>query len=475
VSSTRRRASGSGCAPTPERVFLVGWDGLRPDLITPAITPNLSALIERGVRWRRPCAVFPSETRPNHATIGTGCQPGRHGITANAMHVAELGLRPLNTGRPDHLLAIGQRYGRVVPPPTFGEVLAASGQPVLVIGSGSPGQTLLQNPHGAGWTINKAIRVPPTLDAELEQRFGRQPAEPLAAVDTYLQIAALEYGLAELQPRAIVLWSGDPDVSLHRNGLGSAAVEAALRGNDARLGLLLERIDLERDVVLFISDHGHTSVIERIDVVGALVESGLARRGEVAVTKADCYLSGSARDRLPEIVAWLRDQRWVGPVFVRDDRWDPSLVGAAPASVLWDGEPGRWVPDVQFSYAWDDAPNARGVPGRTYGLAFEGSRPVVTDHGSLSPRDMGNVMVMAGAGVRRGVELDVPAGTVDVAPTILHLLGAPRPEGMQGRALAEALEGGDEPGVTEEPLSEGPWGRLLRRRVDGSAYLAVES
>jgi phosphonoacetate hydrolase len=142
--------------------------------------------------------VFPSETRPNHATIGTGCQPGRHGITANSMHAPELGLRPLNTGRPDHLLSIGQRYGRVIPPPTFAEVLAGVGQQAVIVGSGSPGQTLLQNPHGAGWTLNKAVRIPASLDAELEARFGPVPSEPLPVVDAYLQMAALEYALPEL-------------------------------------------------------------------------------------------------------------------------------------------------------------------------------------------------------------------------------------------------------------------------------------
>jgi hypothetical protein len=114
------------------------------------------------------------------------------------------------------------------------------------------------------------------------------------------------------------------------------------------------------------------------------------------------------------------------------------------------------------------------VPGRADGLAFGGGAAVLTDHGSLSPRDMGNLLLLAGAGVRRGVELDAPSGTVDVAPTLLHLLGVAPPETMQGRPLREALEGGAEPPVTTEPLLDGPWGRLVRRRVEGTAYVAVE-
>jgi arylsulfatase A-like enzyme len=463
-----------GSQPLVDRVVIVGWDGLRPDMLSDEVTPNLRRLVAGGARYRHSTATFPSETRPNSATIGTGCHPGRHGITANRLHAPDLGLPDLNTGRPDHLLRIGQRHGRILPPTTLGEVLAAGGRRLAVFGSGSPGQTLLQNPHGAGWTVNRALRVPSALDAELEGRFGPVPEAPLARVDAHLQRIALEHALPSLEPHLLVLWSGQPDVNLHRFGLGAPEVEAALRANDARLGELLECLDLARTALLFISDHGHTTVRARVDLAGELVASGLAERSEVTVAGAGYHLRGAARERLTEIVAWLRGRPWCGPIFVRDDRWEEGIEGAAPASVLWDGAPGRWVPDLQLSLAWDDAPNGRGVPGHTYGLGFDEGKTVLTDHGSLSPRDMGNLIVLAGAGVRRGVELDVPAGTVDIAPTVLHLLGVAPPETTQGRPLREALDGGVEPPVATEPLLEGAWGRLLRRRVEGAAYLAIE-
>src|SRR5207248_2750583 len=127
----------------------------------------------------------------------------------------------------------------------------------------------------------------------------------------------------------------------------------------------------------------------------------------------------------------LREQPWCGPIFVRDDRWDASLAGTAPASALWDGQPGRWVPDVQFSMAWDDEPNELGVPGRVDKIGTS-PRPL-SIHGSLSPRDMNNTMALAGPGIPSGV-VDAPASTADVAPTILRLLGVDRGPEMQGRA-----------------------------------------
>jgi hypothetical protein len=50
------------------------------------------------------------------------------------------------------------------------------------------------------------------------------------------------------------------------------------------------------------------------------------------------------------------------------------------------------------------------------------------------------LMIMTGAGVRKGTHLN-DCSTLDIAPTILHLLGLPIPSYMKGRILEEAFEG----------------------------------
>lgn len=467
-----------------ERVLVVGWDGLRPDLVDPAQTPNLWRLIASGTRFAAATAAFPSETRPNNASIGTGCYPGRHGITANALY-ADLGdgPRPIDSGRPDHLAEIRRHRGRLLDCQTLGEVLSGHGRRLAVIGSGSPGQTLLQNPHGAGWTINRAVREPAWLDGAIAAARGPWPdaTAGTGAIDDDLMAVALDYVVPEYAPDALVLWSCEPDVALHAHGLGSAEVAAALRANDTRLGRLLDRLERDRQLadttVMFVSDHGHSTVRDTIDLGAALRDAGLVdpgHPGDVVTAGPGIHLDGRAVERLADIAAWLQRQPWCGPVFVRDDRWSSALTGTLPASVLWDGAPGRWVPDLQFSPAWDDQPNAAGVPGRADRVGNPG-KPIATNHGSLSPRDMNNVMALAGPRVRRGAVVDAPAGTIDIAPTVLDLLGLPVPTWMQGRPLREALDGGPpDPAVALEPLLEAPWGRLVRRRVDGTAYVAVE-
>ncbi len=50
------------------------------------------------------------------------------------------------------------------------------------------------------------------------------------------------------------------------------------------------------------------------------------------------------------------------------------------------------------------------------------------------------LVILRGAGIRRGAEIG-ECTNLDLAPTMLHLLGVPIPGHMKGRVLEEALEG----------------------------------
>jgi arylsulfatase A-like enzyme len=63
----------------------------------------------------------------------------------------------------------------------------------------------------------------------------------------------------------------------------------------------------------------------------------------------------------------------------------------------------------------------------------------------MSPWNVRSTCLAWGAGVKKGVTVSVPAGNVDVAPTVLALLGLEGEDGLDGRVLAEALEGGPDP------------------------------
>jgi arylsulfatase A-like enzyme len=58
---------------------------------------------------------------------------------------------------------------------------------------------------------------------------------------------------------------------------------------------------------------------------------------------------------------------------------------------------------------------------------------------------MNNTLIAAGPGFKSGVRSAVPSGNIDIAPTILHLLGISHSVPMDGRVLTEALKGGPSP------------------------------
>lgn len=68
---------------------------------------------------------------------------------------------------------------------------------------------------------------------------------------------------------------------------------------------------------------------------------------------------------------------------------------------------------------------------------FRGQRNLSGTHAGEAAID--GILVAAGGPVRAGIRLD-GASILDVAPTVLHLLGLPVAEDIEGRVLAEAFD-----------------------------------
>ena len=60
-------------------------------------------------------------------------------------------------------------------------------------------------------------------------------------------------------------------------------------------------------------------------------------------------------------------------------------------------------------------------------------------HGSLSRFEMNNTLVASGPDFKKGLYSENPSGNIDLAPTILYLLGIKPKQPMDGRVLREAL------------------------------------
>lgn len=67
-------------------VFVVSFDGFRPDFISPTLTPNLYRLREIGQSAEYMRNVFPTKTFTNHHSIATGLYAEGHGAMANSLY-----------------------------------------------------------------------------------------------------------------------------------------------------------------------------------------------------------------------------------------------------------------------------------------------------------------------------------------------------------------------------------------------------
>jgi arylsulfatase A-like enzyme len=468
--------------PTSTRfviVFVV--DGLRPDSITPDDTPTLQRLRAEGVAFANSHAVFPTVTRVNAATLATGAQPGTSGIVGNQMYVPAVDARrAFGTDDYRSLRALdGATGGRVVLVPTLAERLHARGLRLAGVGSGSTGSTFLLNPRapdGVGVLVNgyfepgKTVAYPADVSATILARFGPAPpkgglADRYDSVVTWTQRVLREYVLPELRPAVVINWLTEPDHSQHGVGVGSPSARQALRHADREIAQVLstlETLGLATGTDVFVaSDHGFTTNAGSVDVAGELIGAGL----KAGPDSTDVVLASSgqavalhvhgpdASDRIARLVSWVQSCQWGGVIFTAARAaGDPHgrLPGTFALELIHMANANR-APDVLLTFPWSSQPNRFGVPGIDRAYVTGGGRLLVSDHGSMSPWNVHNTLLAWGVDFKKGATVRTPAGNVDVAPTILALLGIEAGagldrldgrDGLDGRVLVEALAGG---------------------------------
>ncbi len=475
-------------------VLVVVVDGLRPDSISAEDTPTLFRLRAEGVDLVNSHAVFPTVTRVNAAAIATGAQPGASGLVGNQMFVpaVEEG-RAFDTGNYRNFLALERATGgRVLQVRTLAERLHARGLALAGVSSGSTGSAFLLNPKapdGVGALVNgyldpgKTVAYPAAVSEAILSRFGPAPAKQpggarFDAAVNWTQRVLREYVLPELAPDVVINWLTEPDHSQHHVGVGSPAAREALHNSDRELAQVLAGLDAASTSVLVVSDHGFTTNTAGVDVAGALIEAKL----KAAPDSPDVILASSGQavalhvqdrdpDRIARLARFIQGQDWGGVVFSAE-----RVEGAFPLELINLANRDRG-PDLLFTFPWTSRRSAFGVSGTDLANVSAGGAPYVSDHGSMSPWNVRNTFLAWGAGVKRGIRASAPAGNVDVTPTVLALLGVEGEAGLDGRVVAEALEGGPDP---EQVAAEtrvhtaaaGPYRAALQiSTVDGRRYV----
>ena len=465
------------------RVLIIGADGLRPDFVTPDRMPNVCRLAREGVHFRDHHAVYPTHTRVNISALASGTQPGRHGLVANTMIVPfATEDHIIDTSSYQHLDALDQASnGQTLFVPSLGDILAERGERVAVAATSSAGASLLWTRKQRGRIVNTNSTFGVADLYDLREKLGEVPERirgaQLPALD-YATRAVNELFLADPENRVVVIWFSEPDSSLHKFGLGSPEMEEAVRGVDSCVGAMLDELK-QRGMddlfdVIFISDHGHSTVKAHRTLRDylALAAEELSAPLPPLTTASDYIYAAPGQPEpstaeLAPLVTWLLAQPWRGAVLAgRPDL--AALPGVFGLETVWNSAMTPRRPLLAVSPRWTDAVNEFGVPGEVLSLTTQSA--LRSSHGSASPYDLHAVHIGYGPSFRSGVASSLPTGAVDLLPTLLTLLSIPAQGPFDGRVLWEGLQhaGGEPAEAVDERIYP-----ANATESDGGAYLHI--
>ncbi len=434
------------------RVLIVAFDGLQPSQVRADLAPNLSAFAASGVTFARNHPVFPTVTRINVASLVTGCHPGSHGLAGNTIVIREYDPNSIVEAMEPVLARVAEQTGGVLLVPTLADILHAHGDEYVAVGVGTSGNAYVQNPRAealGGATIHPEFCLPRGLHDQLIERFGPWPAKAspnLAQMEHGTRVLT-EYVLAERDPAVALIWFSEPDSSNHKAGVGSVLSNRALASADEQFGRIIDWLERngtsEETDVIVVSDHGYATIEHVVDLDAELRAAGFpqgGRPGGVLAAPNGAAVLFYAHEADPATVerlaTWLARQPWCGAMLTSERVG--NVPGTLPASV--GNIDGPRSPDLTMSFAWNSAPNDAGFPGRT--ASWGGSVGVGT-HGGMSRHELRNTLIARGPSFLSSTIVDTPTGNIDIAPTILHLLGLLGGDEMDGRILHEALAEGD--------------------------------
>ncbi|MGO4171939.1 alkaline phosphatase family protein [Bosea sp. TAF32] len=443
--------------PSADRVVIAVFDGLRPDFVTPKLTPNIMRLAARGTWFRRARSVFPSVTRVATSSIAAGAPPIVHGIVGNAFYHREaIPERMFDTSDAGLIRrAEAHHDGRLLAADSFGDVLARAGKRMAVVHTGSAGSAHFINPRARAnghWTFSMhgagATQTPEAVEAAIA-RLGPLPERELP------RLQELAYGgrvMTELvlptRPDVALIWFNEPDTTFHYRGLGSPEAMAGLREADRAFGAILDWVeaqpDAERIAVIAASDHGQISTGTVEPLFEAAQQAGFDLSAEKTINGAAIVATGgmSGEIRLREgehaeierVAAWLMEHPAIGHVFSRDRNGvEGEIAGTLSLGLMNTGHAER-QPELMFILKSTLDADQYGLPG--LGAMTPGDVPLGGGmHGGINPHELNTVLILGDAGGHGGVSQE-PAGIIDIGPTVLGLLGLQPAATMMGRNLA---------------------------------------
>jgi len=471
-------------------VYVMVLDGLDGDRVDQGRAPYLSSLLAgrdgaRATYWRESRSVMVAETNPNHVAMATGAFADRSGIPGNAFAVYDAAAKAACPGS-------GTADPPGLPsedPPAAGGPQETDGEAASCVVAENLFTAVARQKHAdrvttAGifgkpklarlFATRRAVAAPrydadhlwaPCEDPGDDTPYCRpvpvNPATGYALTDGVVMDEVMRTVREGVPADGVVKRPNLTFVNLptidsagHATGTG-AAYDAAIAAADGELRRFVDgqkALGLwDRTVLLAVSDHSMDTTAVKSSLRATFELAGIPSEDYLVVQNGSLdmvYLTDRARPDRDVLLARLRaaalSDTFVGAVDEALYRV-PNPLDGGTANTLGGRHPG-----------WRLAGERTGdlvVTHRIGGAFSDPLNPLTGNHGG--PETTDNLMAAIGGGpyVRQQVlagkvtprfddTLLNPgqAQNVDVAPTVLSLLGRAAPAGSEGRVLAEAFD-----------------------------------
>jgi len=466
-------------------VVVVVWDGMRPDFVSEQNTPALWKLSREGVTFRNHHAVYPSATMVNGTALVTGAYPGKNGIIANHVYRPDIDPQHAVDVEISAVVKKGDELsgGKYISVPTIPELVQRAGGRTVIAAAKTVG--LLLDRYVAGRFSKPSEPASPLAEGErMKVRGSRSvtlfagkslPSDALAPItaalgpfpsghlqqDAWTMKALTDVLWKDDVPALSILWLGEPDLTQHESAPGAPAALAAIKSADEDLASVLSALDQrharETTDVFVVSDHGFSTIERSVDLRKILNDAGFAAKTEFndQPKPEDIMLAGNGgsvlfyvvghnQTLIRRLVEFLQRSDFAGVIFTKEPMEGTFGLEQArihPPSPGYGAASSDHAPDVMMAFRWKDSKNQFGVPGMIDADWQRGAGKGT--HATLSRFDMHNVLIAAGPDFRCGQTDDLPTGNIDLAPTILRILGIKPPEQLDGRILSEAMVNAD--------------------------------
>lgn len=452
-------ASAAEAPAVPEFVVLMTLDAFRPDYLTLSPMPALQALLKRGTTYDRAwVAQLQSQTPASHASISTGVTPAKHGIlgfewregTKEVLDgwgpeviAGSLDAQLRRAGTNSISLAVKAAYPDA-------RVIAVSSEKVYAADGMGGWAADYVFYHFRDLTARRLLprslrghKATPGAFFKRPHLTGQYPLRHLSTWD-YLSSELAVAALQSFRPKVLMVNFPGVDTFGHPYG-GPAApdvmgtVAAGIDRGIARIVSAYRQAGLfDRTLFVVASDHGmvpNNRMIKGADVFAALkraaakpmFQTGGTARFQYLTDPSKAAVMAGALAGVPGISSAYYGVRSQGNyTFERatGTKLDPALDAAN--RYLLQTFAGPRAPDVVGVFRENTIGR---VIDRAYGY-----------HGGLNWGAQHTLLSFSGPGVLPGTVSRFPARLIDIAPTILRLLGLPH-AGMDGVPLADAIAG----------------------------------